>query len=130
MIFQKDPLCVLGTLHLAHKANATLTKMMLENNNIGDRGAVALAAAVMALLVTMFFWDCPDSLFFLLWICSSVAPMTPSRSFELWGNRAFVSRKNSCFAACAVNISLMRSASCEIGGQCVILLWCLLKQLV
>ena len=55
MIFQKDPLCVLGTLHLAHKANATLTKMMLENNNIGDRGAVALAAAVMALLVTMFF---------------------------------------------------------------------------
>ena len=63
------------------------------------------------------------------WICSSVAPMTPSRSFEVWGNRAFVSRKNSCFAACAVNISLMWSASCEIGGQCVVLLWCFLKRL-
>ena len=55
MIFQKEPLCVLGTLHLAHKANATLTKMLLKNNNIGDRGAVALAAAVKALFVTMFF---------------------------------------------------------------------------
>ena len=42
-------------MHLAHKANSALTKMSLQNNNIGDRGAVALAAAVKALFVTMFF---------------------------------------------------------------------------
>ena len=31
-----------------HKANATLTRVYLWNNNIEDRGAVALAAAVKA----------------------------------------------------------------------------------
>ena len=129
MIFQKEPLCVVGTLHLAHKANATLTKILLQKNNIGDGRAVALAAAVKALFVTTFFFGSSAQSVLLFWICSSVAPMTPSRSFEVWGNRAFVSRKNSCFAACAVNISLMWSASCEIGGQCVVLLWCFLKRL-
>ena len=38
-----------------HKANATLTTVWLHNNKIGDRGAVALAGAVQALLATVFF---------------------------------------------------------------------------
>ena len=114
---------------MAHQANSALTKMSLQNNNIGDRGAVALAAAVKALFVAMLFFGVIFRTVLSFWICSSVAPMTPSRSFEVWKNRAFVPRKNSCFAACAVNISLMRSASCEIGGQCVVLLWCFLKRL-
>ena len=37
------------------KANATLTTVRLHNNKIGDRGAVALAGAVQALLATVFF---------------------------------------------------------------------------
>ena len=46
-----------------HKANATVTYVQLEKNNIGDRGAVALADAVMALLVTTLldlFISCTD----------------------------------------------------------------------
>ena len=38
-----------------HKANATITEVNLGSNNIGDRGAVALAGAVQALLATVFF---------------------------------------------------------------------------
>ena len=37
------------------KANATLTTVWLDYNKIGDRGAVALAGAIQALLATVFF---------------------------------------------------------------------------
>ena len=98
MIFQRDPLCVLGTLHLAHKANATLTKMLLQKNNIGDCGAVALAAAVKALFVTMFFWKGLSAMSVLsFWICSSVTPMTPSRSFEVWKKTCLRATKEFMF---------------------------------
>ena len=52
----KDPLCVLGTLGCnKNKANATITEVDLCDNEIGHRGAVALAGAVQALLATVFF---------------------------------------------------------------------------
>ena len=44
-----------------HKANATLTVMSLRDNKIEDRGAVALAAAVKALLVTVYLGSSTES---------------------------------------------------------------------
>ena len=38
-----------------HKANATIAEVGLRGNKIGNRGAVALAGAVQALLATVFF---------------------------------------------------------------------------
>ena len=47
---------MLGTLGCnKNKANATITKVDLRDNKIGDRGAVALAGAFQALLATVFF---------------------------------------------------------------------------
>ena len=52
-LFQKGPLCVVGTP--LTKANATIKLLWLQDNKIEDRGAVALADAVKVLLVTMLF---------------------------------------------------------------------------
>ena len=49
-----------------HKANATLTHVQLEKNNIGDRGAVQLADAVKALLVTVPFVSSTQSVLLVL----------------------------------------------------------------
>ena len=56
-LFERPTLCVghsaLGCNN--HKANATITEVWLSGNKIGDRGAVALAGAIQALLATVFF---------------------------------------------------------------------------
>ena len=55
-----------------HKANGALTKLFLEQNKVGDKGAIALADALKATFAmcfssgarSMFFWpswaQCPD----------------------------------------------------------------------
>ena len=79
-----------------HKANATLTTVNLYNNKIGDRGAVALAGAVQALLATVF--SCrPDSLL-LRFGLDNLLPVTLSRPFDVLENRAFGTRKSARFA--------------------------------
>ena len=48
-----------------HKANVTITTVMAsENNNIGDRGAVALTDAVQALHITVFLGSSAQSVGF------------------------------------------------------------------
>ena len=73
------------------KANATITEVNLCENKIGDRGAVALAGAVQALLATVF--SCRPHSLFLRFGLNNLLPVTLSRSFDVLENRAFVTRK-------------------------------------
>ena len=74
-----------------HKANATIAEVSLRGNKIGDRGAVALAGAVQALLATVF--SCRPHSLFLRFGLNDLLPVTLSRSFDVLENRAFVTRK-------------------------------------
>ena len=133
----KDPLCVLGTLH----SDATTTRPMrrmtyvnLYENKIGDRGAVALAGAIQALLVTVFSGR-PHTLF-LRFGLDNLLPVTLSRPFDVLENRAFVTRKKcklcSVRAERARNLlsgTLVRAGVlCTVGGQCFRLLLHQMKQ--
>ena len=69
----------------------TITEVWLHNNKIGDRGAVALAGAVRALLATVFF-HVVHSLF-LRFGLDNLLLVTLSRSFDVLENRAFGTRK-------------------------------------
>ena len=88
-----------------------------------------MADAVKVLLVTMFFLGSSAQSVLLVWICKTVAVVKFSRSCELPENRAFVSRQNACFVACAV-MSLMRDVACAVEYQFVYFLLCFLEQLV
>ena len=62
-----------------HKANVTITRVWLQVNKIGDRGAVALTDAVQALLFTVFLGSSAQSFGF-----------------------STVYTEDTCFAACSL----------------------------
>ena len=117
-----------------HKANVTITEVELDRNKIGDRGAVALAGAIQALLATVF--SCRLHSLFLLFGLDNLLRVTVSRSFDVLENRAFVTRKKcklcSVRAERARNMlsSTLKHAGvlCTVGGQCFRLLLYQMKQ--
>ena len=91
VFFSERPTLRVG--HSAHgcnnrKANTTLTTVWLGGNKIGDRGAVALAGAIQALLATVF--SCRPHSLFLLFGLKNLLRVTVYRSFDVLENRAFV----------------------------------------
>ena len=117
-----------------HKANATLTYVDLRGNEIGDRGAVALAGAFQALLATVF--SCRLHSLFLLFGLYSLLRVTVSRSCDVLENRSFGTRKKC--KLCSVRAERARNmlsstvkhagVLCTVGGQCIRLLLCQMKQ--
>ena len=116
------------------KANATITRVYLYENKIGDRGAVALAGAIQALLATVF--SCRPHSLILRFGLDNVLPVTLSRSYDVLENRALGTLKKcklcSVRAERARNLlsSTLKHAGvlCTAGGQCFRLLLCQVKQ--
>ena len=91
-----------------HKANATLTTVWLHYNKIGDRGAVALAGALQALLATVF--SCrPHSLFLRFGLDNVLPGETKKVQAVLRAGRA--GEKPAFKHACAGGVL------CTAGGQ-------------